>query len=85
MAKHRLNPTKVWPVDQITLVGRPSVGALPKTVLSTCSLEVVLEVSNAQRRSKEESWPPGLVAWKVGLTSGPHVLNLRLEHRLTPL
>jgi hypothetical protein len=39
--------------------GRPCVGALPKTVLSTCPAEAVLKVSNAQRWCKEETWPPG--------------------------
>jgi hypothetical protein len=57
----------------------------PKTVLSTCPAEVVLMVSNAQRQCKEETWPPGQVAWSVGLTSGPHAPNLRPEYRLTPI
>jgi hypothetical protein len=40
--------------------------------------------SNAQKRCKEETWSPDQVAWPTGLTSGPHVPNLRPEHRLTP-
>jgi hypothetical protein len=82
--KHGLNRAKVWPAGHITLVGRPCVSAFPKTILSTCLAEVVLKVSNAQRLCKEETWPPSQVAWVAGLTNGPHVPNLRLEHCLTP-
>jgi hypothetical protein len=43
-----------------------------KTVLSTCPEEVVLKVSNAQRRCKEETMLPGqvtlLAGRQVGLT-----------------
>jgi hypothetical protein len=46
--------------------------------------EAVLKVSNAQRRYKEEIWPPGQVAWLASLTSGPHTPNSWLEHRHTP-
>jgi hypothetical protein len=63
---------------------RPCVGAYPKTILSMCPAEAVLKVSNAQRRCKEETWPPGQVAWLAGLTSGPHTVNLWTEHHLTP-
>jgi hypothetical protein len=66
------------------VAGQPHLGAFPKTVLSTCPREVVLKVSNTQRRCKEETWPPSQVAWPVGLTSGPHAPNLQPEHRLTP-
>jgi hypothetical protein len=45
----------------------------------------VLKVSIEQRRCKEETWPPSEVAWLAGLTSGPHSVNLQLQHRLTPL
>jgi hypothetical protein len=82
--KHGLNRAKVWPVGHITLAGRPCVGAFPKTVLSTCLTEAVLKVSNAQRWFKEETWPPGQVAWPVGLTKGPHAPNLRPKYHLTP-
>jgi hypothetical protein len=64
--------------------GRPCVGAFPKTVLSTCPAKVVLKVSNAERRCKEETWLPGQVAWPAGLASGPQTPNLQLEHHLTP-
>jgi hypothetical protein len=64
---------------------RPCVGIFPKTVLSMCPEEAVLKVSNAQRRCKEETWPPNQVAWSAGLTSGPHAPNLRPKHHLTPL
>jgi hypothetical protein len=74
----------VWPADHITLVGRPCVGTFPKAILSMCPTESVLKVSNAQRRCKEETWPPDQVAWLAALTSGPHVPNLRPKHRLTP-
>jgi hypothetical protein len=66
------------------VAGRPFVGTFPKTVLSACPEEAVLKVSNAQRMCKEETWLPSQVAWPVGLTSGPHVPNLRPEHRLNP-
>jgi hypothetical protein len=56
--KHGLNRAKVWPTGHITLVGRPCVGAFPKTILSRCPEEVVLKVSNSQRQCKEETWPP---------------------------
>jgi hypothetical protein len=82
--KHGLNRARVWPAGHITLVGRPCVGAFLKTILSTCPAKVVLKVSNAQRWCKEETWPPGKVAWPASLTSGPHAPNLRLENRLTP-
>jgi hypothetical protein len=65
------------------VAGRPCVGAFPKTVSSTCPAEAVLKVSNAQRWCKEETWPPGQVAWPTGLTSRPHAPNLRPQHRLT--
>jgi hypothetical protein len=68
----------------ITLASRPCIGAFPKIVLSTCPKEVVLNVSNAQWRCKKETWPLDQVAYPAGLTSGPHVSNIRLEHRLTP-
>jgi hypothetical protein len=74
----------VWPASHITLVNRPCVGAFPKIVLSMYPTEAVLKVSNAQRRCKEETWPPGQVAWLAGLTSGHHAPNLLPEHRLTP-
>jgi hypothetical protein len=60
-------------------------GAFPKPILSMCLAEVVLKVSNAQRRRKEETWLPGQVAWPAGPTSGPHTPNLQPEHRLTPI
>jgi hypothetical protein len=66
------------------VVGWPCVGAFPKIVLSTCPTEAVFKVSNAQRRGKVETWPPGQVVWPTGLTSGPHVPILRLERCLTP-
>jgi hypothetical protein len=66
------------------VTGQPCVGAFPKTILSTCLVEVVLKVSKAQRWCKEETWLPGQVAWLAGLTSGPPAPNLRPEHRLTP-
>jgi hypothetical protein len=81
--KHGLNRAKVWPADHITLAGWPCVGAFPKTILSTCPAEVVLKVSNAQRRSKEETWPLDQVARSAVLTSGPHAPNLPPEYRLT--
>jgi hypothetical protein len=65
------------------VAGQPCVGTFPETVLSTCPEEVVLKVSNAQRRGKEETWPPGQVAWPAGLTSGLHAPNLQPEHHLT--
>jgi hypothetical protein len=74
----------VWTAGHITLAGWPCVGAFPKTILSTCPAEVVLKVSIAHRRCKEETWLPGQFAWLAGLTSGPHVPNLRPEHCLTP-
>jgi hypothetical protein len=74
--KHGLNQAKVWPVGHITLVGRPCVGAFPKTIVSTCLAEVVLKLFSAQRRCKEETWP-------AGLTSGTHTPNLQPEHCLT--
>jgi hypothetical protein len=49
-----------------------------------CPTEAVLKVSNAQRRSKEETWPLYQVAWLASLTSGPHMPNFQLEHCLTP-
>jgi hypothetical protein len=33
---------------------------------------------------KEETWPPGQVAWLASLSSGPHAPNLWPHHRLTP-
>jgi hypothetical protein len=30
-------------------------------------------------------WPAGQVSWPADLTSGPHVPNLRLEHRRTSI
>jgi hypothetical protein len=66
------------------LASRPCVGACPETVLSTCLEEVVLKVSNAQRWCKEETWSPCQFAWLASLTSGPHMPNLRPEHRLNP-
>jgi hypothetical protein len=83
--EHRLNRAKVWPAGHITLADRSCVGAFPKTVLSMCPSKAVLKVSNAQRRCKEETWPPGQVAWPADLTSGPHTPNLRWEHHLTPI
>jgi hypothetical protein len=74
----------VWLAGHIILVGRSCVGTFPKTILSTCPAEAVLKVSNAQRQCKEETWPPGQVAWLASLTSGPHAPNLRPEHLLTP-
>jgi hypothetical protein len=81
--KHKLKRAKVWPAGHITLVGRPCVGAFPKTVLSACPSEAMLKVSNAQQRCKEETWLPGQDAWSIGLTSGPHAPNLRPQHCLT--
>jgi hypothetical protein len=52
--------------------------------LSMCLAKVVLEVSNAQRRCKEETWLPGQVAWLASWTTGPHTPNLQPEHHLTP-
>jgi hypothetical protein len=52
--------------------------------LSTFLVDIVLKVSNAQRWCKEETWPPGQVAWSAGLTGGPHTPNLQPEHCLTP-
>jgi hypothetical protein len=69
--KARANRANVWPDGHITLDGRPCVGAFQKTILSTCSVEAVLKVSNAQRRCKEETWLPGEVAWLASLTSAP--------------
>jgi hypothetical protein len=74
----------VWLTNHITLVGWPCVGTFPKNVLSMCPAEAVLNLSNAQRRCKEETWLPGQVAWPAGLTSGPHTPNLQPEHCLTP-
>jgi hypothetical protein len=74
----------VWPAGHITLAGLHVLEHFQKTVLSMCPSEVVLKVSNAQRWCKEETWPPGQVAWPAELTSGPHVPNLRPQHRLTP-
>jgi hypothetical protein len=37
-----------------------------------------------ERRCKEETWPLGQVAWPADLSSGPHMPNLRPQHRLTP-
>jgi hypothetical protein len=82
--KHGLNRAKVWPVSNITLAGWSCVGAILKTILFMCPTEAVVKVSNAQRRCKEETWPPGQVGWPVSLTSGPHAPNLRPEHCLTP-
>jgi hypothetical protein len=73
--KHGLNWVKVWPAGHITLPCQPWVGTFPKTILSMCPAEAVLKVSNAQRRCKEETWPPGQVAWPAGPTSGPHTPN----------
>jgi hypothetical protein len=61
----------VWPACHMTLADQPCVGAIPKIVLSTCPVEAVLKVSNAQRRCKEE-------------TSGSHMPNLQLQHHITP-
>jgi hypothetical protein len=83
--KHGLNHAKLWLVSHITLAGRPCVGTFSKTILLMCPAEAVLKVSNAQRQCKEETWPPGQVAWPVGLTSRPHTPNLWPEHHLTPL
>jgi hypothetical protein len=74
----------VWLASHITLAGQQCVGTFPKTILSTCPEEVVLKVSNAQTWCKEETWPSGQVALLAGLTSGPHVPNLRPKHGLTP-
>jgi hypothetical protein len=71
-------------VGHITLAGQPSVDTFPEIVLSTCPEEAVLKVFNAQGQCKEETWPPGQVAWLADLTSGPHVPNLRPEHCLNP-
>jgi hypothetical protein len=76
--KHGLNRAKVWLAGHITLATRPCVGAIRKTILSTCPVEVTLKVPNDQRQCKEETWPPDQVAWPVGLRSGPHSPNLRL-------
>jgi hypothetical protein len=73
--KHALNRAKVWPAGH-------AFGAFTKNVLSTCATEALHRVSNAQRRWKEETWLPGQVAWPVGLTSGPHMPNLRSENYL---
>jgi hypothetical protein len=75
----------VWPAGHITLADRACVDAFTKNVLSTCPKEVVLKLSIAQRRCKEETWPPGQVAWSAGLTCGPHMPNLWPEHYLTPI
>jgi hypothetical protein len=77
--KHGLNRAKVLPGSHITFTDRPCVGAFPKTILSTCPIEAVLKVSNAQRWCKQETWLPGQVAWSAGLTSGPHGPNLQPE------
>jgi hypothetical protein len=53
------------------------LGAIPKTVLSTCLAEEALKLSNAERRCREETWPLHQVACSAGLTSGPHTSNLR--------
>jgi hypothetical protein len=82
--KARAQPSQGVAGRPITLADRPCVGAIPKTVLSTCPTDAVLKVSNGKRWCKEESWPPSQDAWPPGLTSGPHVHNLRPEHRLTP-
>jgi hypothetical protein len=74
----------VGPTGPTSLASRPGVGVFPKTVLSMCPEEEVLKVSNAQRRCKEETWPPDQVSWSAALTSGPHMPNLWPEHRLTP-
>jgi hypothetical protein len=74
----------VWPAGHITLANWPCVGTFLETILSMCPEEAVLKVSNAQRWWKEETWLPGQVAWPASLTSGPHVSNLRPEHRLNP-
>jgi hypothetical protein len=66
------------------VAGRQCVGVFLKTVLSTCPKEVVLKVSNTQRRCKEETWWPGQVPWPAGLRSGSRMPNLWPEHRLTP-
>jgi hypothetical protein len=55
-----------------------------QNVLSTCPAEAVLKVCNAQRRCKEEPWPPRQDTWPTGLTSGPPMTNLWPEHHLTP-
>jgi hypothetical protein len=81
--KHGLNRAKVWLGGHITLAGRPCVGAFLETILSTCPTDVVLEVSNAQMRCKEETWPLGQVTWPASLTIGLPAPNLRPEHRLT--
>jgi hypothetical protein len=82
---------KAWAQSSQGVTGRPHhLGRLTmcwrisKNLLSTCPEEVVLKVSNAQRRCKGETWLLGQVAWSASLTSGPHVTNLRPEHRLTP-
>jgi hypothetical protein len=67
-----------------SLASWPWIGAFPKTILSTCPKEVVLNVSNAQWWCKEETWLPGQVAWPTGLTSEPHTPNVCPEYRLTP-
>jgi hypothetical protein len=79
---HGLIREKVWLAGHITLVDRPCVDAFTKNVLSTSPEEAVLKVSTAQRWCKEESWPPGQVAWPASLTSGPHVTNLWPQHHL---
>jgi hypothetical protein len=83
--KHGLNRAKVCPTGHITLAGQRCVGAFSKTVLSTCPAEAVLKVSNAQMRCKEETLPPGQVAWPADLISGPPASNLQPEHHLTPI
>jgi hypothetical protein len=83
--KARAQPSQGVAGRHITLASRPCIGVFPKTVLSTCPKEVVLNVSNAQWRCKEKTWPPDQVAWPTGLTSGPHMPNLHPEHRLTPI
>jgi hypothetical protein len=82
--KHGLNRPKVCPACHFTLASRPCVAAIPKPILSTCLAEAVLKVPNTQRWCKEETWPPGQVAWSPGLTSGSHASNLWPQHRLAP-
>jgi hypothetical protein len=67
------------------VAGRPCVVAFTKNVLFTGPAEAVIKVSNAQRRCKEKTWPPGQVAWTADLTSGPHAPNLWPEPCLTPI
>jgi hypothetical protein len=83
--KARAQPSHGVAGCHITLTSWPCIGAFPKTILSTCPKEVVLNVSNAQWWCKEETWTPDQIAWSAGLTSVPHMPNLHRELLLTPI